>query len=113
MRELCGALSGALMAAGLIFGGECTDRSKKSAHYARVRFIAEKFREESGSILCRDILGLEPGVSGGEPSDRTPEFYASRPCGAMIRLAARILDEYIDAHKNEIINNSFDDIGEK
>ena len=35
MREVCGAVSGMLMAAGLLYGYEPGDRAGKSEHYAR------------------------------------------------------------------------------
>ena len=51
MREMCGALSGACMAAGLLFGYDSPDaKEEKAAHYARIRTIADAFRAEFGTI---------------------------------------------------------------
>ena len=33
---------------------------------------------------------------GGEPSERTPEFYKSRPCLGLIKRAAEIIDAIIE-----------------
>ena len=97
MREVCGAVSGMLMAAGWLYGYETPGDDKvKMAHYALVQELAGKFREKMGSIVCREILKNPP--SDPNPTPRTPEFYKTRPCARMVELAARILDEYIEAH---------------
>ena len=98
MREMCGALSGACMAAGLLFGYDSPDaKEEKAAHYARIRTIADAFRAEFGTILCRDILGLGAHPKPTEPQPRTAEYYRKRPCAVVAAAAARILDEYIAA----------------
>ena len=80
MREMCGALSGACMAAGLLFGYDSPDaKEEKAAHYARIRTIADAFRAEFGTILCRDILGLGAHPKPTEPQPRTAEYFTSVP----------------------------------
>ena len=100
-REVCGAVSGMLMAAGLLYGytdpGE--DDCYKKEHYQLVQFLCGKFREEVGSIICREILDNPP--SDPTPSPRTAEYYATRPCARMVMTAARILDDYIAEHPLE------------
>ena len=98
LREVCGAVSGMLMVAGLLYGyddpgeGDC----HKKEHYQRVQQLAGKFREEVGSIVCREILKNPP--SDPNPSPRTAAYYKTRPCARMVMTAARILDEYIAEH---------------
>jgi len=98
LREVCGAVSGMIMAADLLYGytdpGE--DDVNKKAHYALVQELARKFRQEAGSIICREILDNPP--SDPTPCPRTAEYYATRPCTRLVMLAARILDEYIAEH---------------
>ena len=97
MREVCGAVSGMLMVAGLLYGYDSpTDDGAKKAHYALVQDLAGQFREEAGSIVCREILKNPP--SDPNPSPRTAEYYKNRPCARMVMLAARILDRYIAEH---------------
>ena len=97
MREVCGAVSGMLMVAGLLYGYDTPgDDKEKMEHYALVQELAGKFREENGSIICREILKNPP--SDPTPSPRTAEYYAQRPCARMVYTAAKILDEYIAAH---------------
>ena len=98
MREVCGAVSGMLMVAGILDGYADPDEGEiKKAHYALVQELAQKFREEAGSIICRDILKNPP--SDPTPSPRTAEYYSQRPCARMVALAAQILDEHIAATK--------------
>ena len=97
MREVCGAVSGMLMVAGLLYGyGTPDDGACKKAHYTLVQSLAGEFREQVGSIVCRDILKNPP--SDPNPTPRTAEFYAQRPCARMVILAAEILDRYIAEH---------------
>ena len=97
MREVCGAVSGMLFVAGCLYGYDtCDDDAAKKAHYARVQELAGQFREQVGSIVCREILKNPP--SDPTPSPRTAQYYAQRPCARMVVLASDILDAYIAAH---------------
>ena len=94
MREVCGAVSGMLMVAGMLYGYEGPEEGEiKKAHYTRVQYLAEEFRKEAGSIICRDILKNPP--SDPNPSPRTEEYYKQRPCVRMVCLAVRILERYL------------------
>ena len=95
LREVCGAVSGMVMVAGLLYGYDAdTDEENKKAHYKRVQELALRFQEEVGSMICREILKNPP--SDPNPTPRTAEFYKQRPCARMVMVAARILDEYIE-----------------
>ena len=94
MREVCGAVSGMLMVAGLVYGYDTPgDDVSKKKHYTLVQELAGRFRQEIGSIVCREILKNPP--SDPNPTPRTAEFYAKRPCARMVLLAGRTLDEYM------------------
>lgn len=103
MREVCGAVSGMIMAADLLYGytdpGE-SDACKKD-HYILVQELCHKFQDETGSIVCREILKNPP--SDPTPCPRTADYYATRPCTRMVMMAARILDDYIAEHPLENI----------
>ena len=97
LREVCGAVSGMAAVAGVLYGYEDPqDDAAKAAHYNLVQSLAEKFREQAGSIICREILKNPP--SDPNPTPRTEEFYKQRPCARLVVLAAQILDEYIADH---------------
>ena len=101
MREVCGAVSGMLMVLGTLYGYEenAEDDLHKKQLYKDVQALAGKFREECGSIICREILKNPP--SDPNPTPRTADFYSKRPCARMVMTAARLLDEFIAAHPLE------------
>ena len=96
-REVCGAISGICMAADLIRGpGEGADKAAKDEHYAFIRGLCDAFREETGSIICRELLGLAPKQSDSPVSEaRTAAYYRKRPCAELVALAAKILSEHL------------------
>lgn len=97
MREVCGAVSGMLMVAGLLYGYDaCDDDESKKAHYTLVQELAGRFREQTGSIVCREILKNPP--TDPAPTPRTEAYYRQRPCARMVYLATQILDTYIAEH---------------
>ncbi len=103
LREVCGAFSGAAMVMGLLYGFSIPpSNSIKAEHYKGVQELAALFSQRWGSVVCRDILAERLGAahvsSEPEPEERTPEYYAKRPCLEAVRLAARLLDEYIKIH---------------
>ena len=94
-REVCGAITGMCMAAGLIRGpGEASDKAAKDEHYAFIRGLCDAFRKETGSIVCRELLGLAPCQSDPPVSEaRTAAYYKKRPCADLVELAAKILSD--------------------
>ena len=94
MREVCGAVSGMFMVAGVLYGYEGPEEGEvKKDHYERIQQLAEQFRQKAGSIICRDILKNPP--SDPAPSPRTQEYYAERPCARMVALAVQCMEQYI------------------
>ena len=89
LREVCGTVSGALLALGLLAGyDDPRDRGSKTRHYRLVQTFAARFREETGSLICRDLLAGVDTAPGPEPEERSEEFYRKRPCLRFVRLAA-------------------------
>ena len=101
MREVCGAVSAMAMIAGFLSPAEDpSNLQQRRDNYALVQRFAQAFKEQKGSIVCREILGLrkpEPGapMESPMPSARTPEYYKTRPCAATVGIAARIVADYI------------------
>lgn len=96
LREVCGAVSGMFMVAGIKYGyTEPTDQKAKAEHYSLIQLLAERFKEENGSIVCKELLGLEIKSDNPVPEDRTEGYYKKRPCVELVCQAAEILDEYI------------------
>lgn len=101
MREVCGTVSAMAMIAGFLSPAEePSNMQQRRDNYALVQRFAQAFKEQKGSIVCREILGLrkpEPGapMESPMPSARTPEYYKTRPCAATVGIAARIVADYI------------------
>ncbi len=97
MRDVCGAVSGALMALGLKRGYSVAgDINSKSELYKTVQDFADKFRHENGSIYCRELLGLKKACPNDPvPTPRTERFYKSRPCAELVRSAAELLEQLV------------------
>lgn len=94
LREVCGAVSGMFMVAGLKKGyTDPNDQSKKKEHYALIQRMAKSFSDECGSIVCRELLGTED--KSPTPSKRTEEYYKKRPCGELVRIAAEITQKIL------------------
>jgi C_GCAxxG_C_C family probable redox protein len=97
LREVCGTVSGMFMVAGFIApNAQPNDTANKKSCYALVQSLAERFREENGSIVCRELLGLTQQKDDPTPSPRTEEYYHRRPCAEYVAIAARILGEKIN-----------------
>ena len=96
LREVCGAVSGMFMVAGLLYGyDEPKNFEAKSEQYARIQELAGEYSDRNGSIVCREILGLGKGKDDPVPSRRTQEYYKKRPCPDLVAMAAAIMEEYI------------------
>ena len=104
MREVCGAVCGMTMAYSFLYGySDLSDPGPKIENYQTVARMMERFREEMGSYVCKDLLGIREFTYDPVPKPRTPEFYETRPCLKCVMTAARILDEEIarrDADEN-------------
>ena len=76
LREVCGAVSGMFLTAGILYGYDDPGaREEKAAHYARIQELAKAFEEKNGSIVCRELLGLSVKREEPTPKERTAEYY--------------------------------------
>lgn len=100
MREVCGAVSGMFMAAGLLYGYDSPDDFEgKSELYKRIQELAARFKaENNGTIICRELLGLTGDRFDHVPEKRTKEYYQKRPCVHKVGIAAAILEKYMEEH---------------
>ncbi len=95
MREVCGAVSAMFIIAGLLKGyNKPCDDENKTEHYKLIQTLAKEFKTCHGSIICRELLGLEKADDENFsfiPSKRTEKYYAERPCENFVRTAAEII----------------------
>ena len=89
LREVCGTVSGMFLVLGL-------KRGYKNPKDEQVQELADLFRQRNGSILCRELLGLDHSSDPPTPSERTPEYYKKRPCKDLAADAAEILEQFLE-----------------
>ncbi|MBQ8631978.1 MAG: C_GCAxxG_C_C family protein [Lachnospiraceae bacterium] len=102
MREVCGAANGMFLVAGMLTGStEGKDQIAKKNNYEVVQRLAAEFKKENGgSYICRELLGLDKEGKKVIPGDTTPEarteeYYKKRPCLKTIQGAAAILERML------------------
>lgn len=97
LREVCGAVSGAFILAGLKYGyADPRDKTAKAEHYKLIQDMAAKFKEQNGSIICRELLEVGDKKESHIPDDRTKEYYKKRPCVELVETAAKIAEEFLN-----------------
>ena len=82
---------------------------------AYVQVLAAQFQEQNGSLICRELLGLDRqtdgqsqnhgtesipsdmvgGMGNHQPQARTATYYATRPCKELVGSAAEILELWL------------------
>lgn len=100
MRMMCGAVSGIVTLVGMKDGQTRGDDREGKAHcYQVVQELLSKSKEENGSLICAELLGITGPVPLGNfiPDERNAEYYKKRPCGAKVESAAKIFAEYLDS----------------
>ena len=106
LREVCGAVSGMFMVAGLLYGYDGPETGDITAgDYARIHELAHRFEKKNGSIVCRELLNLKTLRDEPVPEKRTSEYYRKRPCPELVGDTAGILEEYISIQSNHSKSN--------
>ena len=81
----CGAISAAAVLAGLVYSTANTEKpNSKAISYKAANACLSAFREQNGTLVCRELKGLD-----------TPDKKAVRSCPDCIRDAARIVEEIL------------------
>ena len=94
LREVCGAVSAMFMIAGFLKGYTEPDNDiAKANHYKLIQDLATEFKSKHGTIICRELLGLDGTEFSPVPSARTDEYYKERPCEEFIKCVAMIVEE--------------------
>ena len=101
LREVCGAVTAMFMLIGLKEGyTSFNDDTAKQKHYEKVQNLAKKFKDKFGSIICRELLNLKNNEnSSPKPTNRTEEFYKTRPCESFIKFASELIEKELNTNK--------------
>lgn len=108
MRETCGSACGMFLLAGLEVASEEANQEIKKRNYEVVQRLAADFKAQTGSIICRELLGLNKQRADGTipeiticatPEARTDEYYRKRPCIRMVETAIRTYMRFLQENK--------------
>ena len=99
LGHVCGAVTGALMCIGLMTAESCSaNKELKDISYQRTREFARRFIERNGSLLCRDLIGMD--ISTPEGLQLAIEKNAFRTtCVKFLQDAVEILCEILELSK--------------
>ena len=90
--NVCGVVTGAIMALGLKYGFTVGSPEAKSEMYAHVQTFIEKFTARHGSQTCRDLLGYDISIHEEHEKAKEEKLFSTR-CPEFVRAAAEILEE--------------------
>lgn len=93
--NVCGAVTGALMAIGLKYGSpDGNNKAAKEQTYALGNELMRRFRARHGDVLCSGLMGLDMGTPEGRQSARAQGLYDTT-CGPLVRDAVEITLELL------------------
>lgn len=94
-QEVCGAVSGAIMAISLVFGrGEIDSMDKQQTTYRKVRELIDAFTKDFGTIQCKELLSGCNLLSDEGQKEFREKGLKSR-CGSYVRRANEIAAELL------------------
>jgi C_GCAxxG_C_C family probable redox protein len=101
LREVCGAASGMALVINILYGNsDIKNKEAKDNDYARLQKLLAKFKAETGSIICKELLAPNDAAKNTPTSDnRTKEYYKKRPCSQIVGIAASIVEEFLQENK--------------
>ncbi len=98
MAETCGAVTGAFMVLGLRYASDKSNSLAGRAEvYARLTEYARRFRERTGSLVCRDLLGCDISTPEGMAQAKDQGLFKTR-CVELVETAGTLLDEMLREH---------------
>jgi C_GCAxxG_C_C family probable redox protein len=93
--QVCGAVSGGLLAIGLVKGISVYDKEKKDACYALAQVFQERFIDLHGDVTCPGLLGLDIGDPEQLQQVRDENLFHSL-CPVFVRDAAQLVGELLE-----------------
>ncbi|MDY6367176.1 MAG: C-GCAxxG-C-C family protein [Clostridia bacterium] len=91
-RLTCGAVSGM----GIVLSTLLSDGDNKGVIYAIIQEACFRFKKETGSIICGELLTGEMAKNTSpNPEERTAQYYKKRPCADLCLLAVNIAEEIL------------------
>jgi C_GCAxxG_C_C family probable redox protein len=96
LGEMCGCVTGAIMALGLKYGfSEPNDSIGKGIANEKTMEFLRKFKEKNGAHRCKDLLGMDVSIPE-EKMKISQEGLIEKKCPGFVSSACEILDELLD-----------------
>jgi C_GCAxxG_C_C family probable redox protein len=93
--DICGAVTGAIMAIGLKHGRtRADDIPARERTYEAVSSFIQKFESAFGSIICKELLGHDLSSENGQKRAEEEGLFESR-CPKFVQHAAEKVEELI------------------
>lgn len=101
--SLCGAVSGSVMAVGLLLGTEGTEspelfQSKRARMRAITQEIMQEFESRWGHVECYDLLGVNTRTHEGKQRYEEMKARGETHCAEYVEWAAEKVLEILDRH---------------
>jgi C_GCAxxG_C_C family probable redox protein len=97
--EVCGAVSGAVMALGLRFGGTSAEPQVKEKMYAVVQDFIDHFRKAGhDGVTCRGLLHVDISIPEGRQAAREHGLFDGI-CPSLVGDAAQIVKKMLSADR--------------
>lgn len=94
--ELCGSVSGALMALGLKYGfSDGNAQEEKELAHQKAEEFMNRFIEKKGTVVCRELLGHDLSKQGELEKCRELGVFKTI-CPEMVRCAAEIVEQMLE-----------------
>lgn len=88
--EICGALSGAAIVAGMLYGAtEGRDAESKAHTYEEIQRVLKAFKDKNGFVTCRELKN-PPETDGNEKT-----VYKRRPCAQLVEDAVLLCERFM------------------
>lgn len=96
----CGAVSGAVLVMGLAGREEKDEMARRKLAYGLTQELVSGFTARHGSIVCKDLLGVDLNTAEGAKLFAERELYATL-CPNFVGEAARLLARLLPAAQAE------------
>ena len=97
--EVCGAVTGALMVLGLLYGQKKAGDAEGRQTSNKVNdLMMDRFKEKFGSYICNDLLGCDVTTSEGIQYCRDNKLFTDF-CPKMVAAAVEVVEEIIKSQE--------------
>ena len=97
--EVCGAVTGALMVLGLLYGQKKAGDAEGRQTSNKVNdLMMDRFKEKCGSYICNDLLGCDVTTSEGIQYCRDNKLFTDF-CPKMVAAAVEVVEEIIKSQE--------------